>query len=162
MSGEQTRITEFIYENQAAMYRLAFSYARNREAALDIVQDTVVQAISHAHTLRSEAAVKAWVYRILINESLAYLRRNQRMILLDELPEITAPQEDPGAKVDVYRAVERLELKLRIVVILRYFEDMKLEDIAAATGANLNTVKARLYRALKKLRQELGDGFSDM
>ncbi len=162
MSGEQTSITEFIYENQAAMYRLAFSYVHNRDAALDIVQDTVVQAISHAHALRSEAAVKAWVYRILINESLAYLRRNQKLLLLDEFPEVAVPQEDPGSRVDVYRAVERLEPKMRTIIILRYFEDMKLEDIAVVTGVNLNTVKARLYRALKKLRHELGDGFSDI
>lgn len=157
MSGEQTSITEFIYENQAAMYRLAFSYVHNRDAALDIVQDTVVQAISHAHALRSEAAVKAWVYRILINESLAYLRRNQKLLLLDEFPEVAVLQEDPGSRVDVYRAVERLEPKMRTIIILRYFEDMKLEDIAVVTGVNLNTVKARLYRALKKLRHELGD-----
>ena len=48
MGKQQTLITDFIYENQAALYRLAFSYTHNRDAALDIVQDTVVQAISHA------------------------------------------------------------------------------------------------------------------
>lgn len=52
--------------------------------------------------------------------------------------------------MDVYRAVDHLEPKLKTIVILRYFEDLKLEEIAQATGANLNTVKARLYRALKK------------
>lgn len=156
MSGQQALITDFIGENQAALYRLAFSYARNRDAALDIVQDTVVQAISHAGALRDREAVKPWVYRILINESLAYLRRNKKLVFLDEYPECPAAQEDIGEKVDIYRAVERLEPKMRTVVVLRYFEDMKLEDIAKATGANLNTVKARLYRALKRMREELG------
>lgn len=155
MGGEQTLITDFIYENQAALYRLAFSYTRNQDDALDIVQDTVVQAISHADALRDREAVKPWVYRILINESLAYLRRNKKFIFLDEIPECPTPQEDIGEKVDIYRAVEHLEPKLRTIVVLRYFEDMKLEDIAKATGANLNTVKARLYRALKKMREAL-------
>ena len=156
MGKQQTLITDFIYENQAALYRLAFSYTRNRDAALDIVQDTVVQAISHADALRDREAVKPWVYRILVNESLAYLRRNKKLVFLDEFPDCPSPQEDLSEKVDIYRAVDHLEPKLKTVVILRYFEDLKLEEIAQATGANLNTVKARLYRALKKMREELG------
>lgn len=51
--------------------------------------------------------------------------------------------------------INRLDDKSRTVIILRYFEDLKLEDIADIVGENLNTVKARLYRALKKLRLEL-------
>lgn len=156
MDGHRTIITDFIYENQAALYRLAFSYARNREASLDIVQDTVVQAISHAESLRSAEAVKPWVYRILVNESLAYLRRNRRMILTEELPEVAAPEEDVGQRLDIYRAVQRLEPKYRIIVVLRYYEDMKLEDIARVTGVNLNTVKSRLYKALDRLKADLG------
>lgn len=156
MEGHRTIITDFIYENQAALYRLAFSYTRNREAALDIVQDTVVQAISHAGSLRSAEAVKPWVYRILVNESLAYLRRNRRMILTEELPEIIAPEEDVGQRLDIYHAVQRLEPKYRIIVVLRYYEDMKLEDISRVTGVNLNTVKSRLYKALDRLKADLG------
>ena len=158
MNGQRTIITEFIYENQASLYRLAYSYARNREAALDIVQDTVVQAISHAASLRSAEAVKPWVYRILVNESLAYIKRNRRLILVEELPEAVAPEEDVGQRLDIYRAVQRLDPKYRTIVVLRYYEDLKLEDIARVTGVNLNTVKARLYRALDLLKAELGYG----
>lgn len=156
LDGQRTMIIEFIYENQASLYRLAYSYARNREAALDIVQDTVVQAISHAASLRSAEAVKPWVYRILVRESLAYIKRNQRLVLMEELPEAIAPEEDVGGRLDLYRAVQRLDPKYRIIVILRYYEDLKLEDIARVTGVNLNTVKARLYRALDLLREDLG------
>lgn len=156
MGKQQTLITDFIYENQAALYRLAFSYTHNRDAALDIVQDTVVQAISHADALRDRQAVKPWIYRILVNESLAYLRRNKKLVFLDEFPDRPGQQEDLGEKMDVYRAVDHLDPKLKTIVLLRYFEDLKLEEIAQATGANLNTVKARLYRALKKMREELG------
>ena len=57
MEGQKALITDFIYGNQAALYRLAFAYTRSREAALDIVQDTVVQALTHAASLRSAEAV---------------------------------------------------------------------------------------------------------
>ena len=82
LDGQRTMIIEFIYENQASLYRLAYSYARNREAALDIVQDTVVQAISHAASLRSAQAVKPWVSRILVRDGLAYPTRNHSLVLL--------------------------------------------------------------------------------
>ncbi len=116
MEGQKALITDFIYGNQAALYRLAFAYTRSREAALDIVQDTVVET----------------------------------------LPEQQAEDADIGERLDVYRAVERLDPKLRTVVMLRFYEDMKLEDIAHITGANLSTVKSRLYTALGRLREELG------
>lgn len=156
MEGQRAFITDFIYENQAALYRLAFAYTRSREAALDIVQDTVVQALTHATSLRSAEAVKPWVYRILVNESLAYLRRNKRFLLVEELPEREAEDADVGERLDVYRAVSRLEPKLRTVVMLRFYEDMKLEDIARITGTKLSTVKSRLYTALGRLREDLG------
>gem|GEM_PF-3779637 len=59
MEGKRAVITDFIYENQASMYRLAFAYTHCREAALDIVQDTVVQALTHASSLKAAEAVKA-------------------------------------------------------------------------------------------------------
>lgn len=156
MEGKRAVITDFIYENQASMYRLAFAYTHCREAALDIVQDTVVQALTHASSLKAAEAVKAWVFRILVNESLAYLRRNKRFILVEDLPEDLVEDEDIGQKLDVYRAVGRLDPKLRTVVMLRFYEDMKLEEIARITGTNLNTVKSRLYTALGRLREDLG------
>ncbi len=156
MEGKRALITDFIYENQASMYRLAFAYAHSREAALDIVQDTVVQALTHASSLKAAEAVKAWVFRILVNESLAYLRRNKRFILVEDLPEDLVEDEDVVQKLDVYRAVDRLDPKLRTVVMLRFYEDMKLEEIARITGTNLSTVKTRLYTALGRLREDLG------
>ena len=71
-------------------------------------------------------------------------------------PEDLVEDEDIGQKLDVYRAVSRLDPKLRTVVMLRFYEDMKLEEIARITGTNLNTVKSRLYTALGRLREDLG------
>ena len=75
---------------------------------------------------------------------------------MEELPEREAEDADVGERLDVYRAVARLEPKLRTVVMLRFYEDMKLEDIARITGTKLSTVKSRLYTALGRLREDLG------
>ena len=156
---EQTvrqQLSDYIVAHQEEFYRLAYSYVKNRDAALDVVQDTVVNAMTHAASLKSEDAVKPWVYRILVNESLGYLRRSKRLVLMEETPEEVVYQEDVGERLDLCRAVDRLEPKLRTVVMLRFYEDMKLEDIARITGANVNTVKSRLYKALEKLKKDIG------
>ena len=63
-------VTAYIIENQEKFYRLAFSYVKNKDDALDIVQNAVCKALDHYESLRNEAAVKTWFYRILVNESI--------------------------------------------------------------------------------------------
>lgn len=151
-------ITEYVRENQAALYRLAFGYVRNREAAMDIVQDAIVNALTHATSLRTIEAVRPWFYRILVNEALAHLRRNKRVYLVDELEDcLPAKERDLGEKIDVYRAVQRLKSKLKTVVLLRFYEDMKFDEIAKVTGVPVSTVKSRLKKALELLKEELGE-----
>lgn len=151
---------EYITQNQQAFYRLAYSYTKNSDAALDVVQDAIVKGIEKLHTLRNPAYMKTWFYRILVNEGLNYLRW-KKVVSLDEYAESplsAAEDRDVAQDVDLYNAVQRLEPKLRTVVILRFFEDMKLEDIASITGDPLSTVKSRLYKALKLLKVDLQEG----
>ena len=149
-------LEDYIETHQASFYRLAFTYVKDRDASLDIVQNAVVQALTHAHTLREPEHIRTWFTRILINESLRYLRKNRKYLPTDELPEDFASEdEDIAQKLDVYRAVGRLDPKLRIIVVLRFFEDMQLSEIAAITGVNLSTVKSRLYKALAELKVEM-------
>ncbi len=149
-------LERYITDNQESFYRLAYSYVKDRDAALDVVQNAVLKALTHWGSLREPAYLKTWFYRILVNEGLSYLRKNRRLIPTDVFWDEQAPEEDIPGRIDVYEAVERLNPKLRTVVVLRFFEDMPLQEIAAVTGLNLSTVKTRLYHALKLLKKEIG------
>ena len=129
---------------------------RQEQDALDIVQESAYKAIRDCKTVRNPDYLATWVYRIVINTALDTVRKRKREELSDTLPE--AVWEDSYGDVDLRGVLERLDDRSRTVVILRYFEDMKLEDVARTVGENLNTVKARLYRALKKLRLDLEAG----
>ncbi|MGI5958111.1 MAG: RNA polymerase sigma factor [Massiliimalia sp.] len=146
----------FIEENQNSFYRVAYQYVSNRDTALDLVQEAIVKALSKQYTLRDISLIKPWFYRILTNECLGYLRKHKREILTDTTPESetaqTHPENDITQNMDLYRAIGQLSPELKTIIILRYFEDMKLEDVAKITNTNLNTVKTRLYRALKILK----------
>ena len=132
-------------------YRLAFCYASNQEDAMDIVQEGACRAIAAAEQLKYPQFADTWVYRIMINTAREYLRRNRREVAAgEELPE--EGREDTYEETDLYRALQQLDEKERTVVICKYFEDMTLDEIADTEKENVNTVKSRLYRALKKLR----------
>ena len=155
-------LVDYITAGQADFYRLAYSYVKNRDAALDVVQESIVKALTKIDSLREPAYLRTWFYRILLNESMNYFRRGRRLVPFPEQQEEpAAPDPDVGERLDLYDAIDRLSLQEQAVIRLRFFEDMKLEEIAQATGANLNTVKSRLYKSLRKLREWTGEELSD-
>ena len=155
-------LVEHILNGQTDFYRLAVSYVKNRDAALDVVQEAIVKALSKVDTVREPAYLKTWFYRILINEAMNHFRRNRNLVSLEEVMVDRAVESgDPGERLDLYDAIDRLSFQEQTVIKLRYFEDMKLEEIAQATGANLNTVKSRLYKAIRKLKDMTGEEIDD-
>lgn len=140
-------------ENYERYYRLAYSYMRNEDDALDVVQESACRAIRDCRKVKNKDYLSTWLYRIVVNTSLDLIRKKKKETPTEEMPE--TPTEDRYQDLDLKNMLDRLDEKSRTVVVLRYFEDLKLEDIAAIAGENLNTVKARLYRALKKLRLDL-------
>lgn len=154
MDTEQELI-ELVTKNKEKYYRVAFSYVKNREDALDIVHDAIVKAIEKLGSLRKKEYLETWFYRILINESIAHLRKRYRLLYFDELATLQNYEEDVVDREEnmtLYDVIDKLSPKLKTVIILRYFEDMKIGDIAEITSTNLSTTKARLYKALKLLK----------
>lgn len=154
MDTEQELI-ELVTGNKEKYYRVAFSYVKNREDALDIVHDAIVKAIEKLGSLRKKEYLETWFYRILINESIAHLRKRDRILYFDELATLQNYEEDVVDREEnmtLYDVIDKLSPKLKTVIILRYFEDMKIGDIAEITSTNLSTTKARLYKALKLLK----------
>lgn len=150
-------LKDYILSEQNKFYRVAYSYTKNSNDAADVVQETICKAIAKVHTLKNVEYVKTWFYRILINEGINYTRRNKKSVLSDEIIEnITYEDKDVLESYAVLQAVSELEPKLRTVIILRYYEDLKLTDIALITKSNLSTVKSRLYKALELLKISIG------
>ena len=144
---------QILTENYERYYRLAYSYMRNEDDALDVVQESAYRAIRDCRKVRNKDYLSTWIYRIVVNTALDMLRRKKKENITEELPEI--PVEDQYQDLELRTVLNQLDDKSRTIILLRYFEDLKLEDIADIVGDNLNTVKARLYRSLKKLRQNL-------
>lgn len=152
-------IASFAVANRDSIYRLAYSYVRNKEDALDIVQDAIYKALSASKTLDDPARVRPWFYRIVINTALDYLRRSKRhrYLEVDTIDTAEPSAGDTYQDFDLRQALEGLSTANRTVIVLRFYEGLKLDEVASIMGENINTIKSRLYATLRKLRVELAE-----
>lgn len=133
-------------------FRLAMSFVHNEADAGDIVQNGAYKAIKGSHTLKNAEYAATWVYRIMLNEIFRFCKTPQH-VPLEEIGE--SGYEDAYEDFDLQKALDSLSKEDKAVVELRYFEDLKLEEIGEILQENVNTVKSRLYRSVKKLRIKL-------
>ena len=152
----QKKVEETVLDSYEAMYRLAYTYVRSEEDALDIVQESVYKAIRHSASVKEEGYIKNWLWRIVMNTALDFIRKNQKQTAVEILYE--HGKEDSYQDFDTIEALKVLTEKEKAVVVLRFFEDQKLSEIARVLNENTNTVKTILYRSLKKLKLELTEG----
>ena len=139
---------------QRLLFYVSWSVLGDREACADAVQNALLKAWAKRGSLRDAAKFKSWLVKIVLNESKALAVKPRHGELNDSMP---APGDDPEARTDVAAAVMRLDEKYRAPVILYYYEDIPVEQIADSLGLPKGTVVSRLSRAREQLRKELSD-----
>ncbi len=154
----EQKIVEYVMENKGNFYRLAYSYVQNEEDALDIVQDSIQKAML-SNTLKDEKAIKSWFYKIIVHTSLDFLRKRNKLTVVDDttIQLHSRGVSDQYEDIDLHRALNKLSPDYRSVIVLRYFEDLKIEEVAEILDLNINTIKSRIYKALKLLRIQMDD-----
>jgi RNA polymerase sigma-70 factor (ECF subfamily) len=153
--GDGVAFAELMTACKTDMYRVARGYLRNDDDAADAIGAAVLSCFEHLPELRDTRYFKTWLIRILINECGKIAGQNSRSVALDDIPE---PQcEDSCEKVHVNMEfsmlMDSLDEQYRLVLILRYAEQMSVKEIAAATDLSVDAVKQRLKRGRDKVRQ---------
>ncbi len=150
----EPEIINYILQNKETHYRLAYSYVKNKEDALDIVQDSIVKALKYQHNLKDIAYLNTWFYKIIINTAKTHLQKQKRYFTTDEslLEDYTPPIYDEYRHFELEEALSQLSYKEKTIILLRYFNQFELKEVADITDQNLSTVKSTLYRSLKKLK----------
>ena len=115
--------------------------------------------MQYADSVKKEEYVETWLFRIVINCAMDFLSRKKREVSMDN-PEyyIQGASWDSYEDMDLKRALDKLNSKERTIVLLRFFEDKKLEEIAEVLRLKTNTVKSILYRSIQKLEIEMTKG----
>ncbi len=179
--GDRDVLAALMERHGTRLYRIALSYLRDRDDAMDAVQETFVKALQNASRWDPGRApegedagrpndVAPWLTRIAINHCIDVYRRGRRRQATDEpldaegdrdprlaTAEVPADRRVLGREVGerIERALRALPEGQRAVFVLRHYEDMTLPEIAQTLGMSLGTVKSSLHRALQRLRQRL-------
>ncbi len=151
------KLIQYILENQDRFYRVAYSYTRHQEDALDAVQSAICKALEAHENIKNADAIKTWFYKILINECLTVLKKRGKVVLTADTVEQEEVYYEKGYEQggDIEQELEKLEMDIQVIIKLRFFEEMSLKEISSITGFNLNTVKTKLYRGLKLLKENI-------
>lgn len=158
--GNEKALLKLLEEEKVKLYKMAYVYMKNEEDALDVVQETVTKAFIKIHTIKEQQYFSTWLTKILINTALEMLRKKPLVI---EFPkELGVHDNRPiEEKMDVLQAIEDLDEKYKSVIILRYYQDLKIEQIAAILNCPEGTVKTNIHRGLQQLKKQLTKGGSE-
>ena len=162
--GDSLAIECLVQTHQADVYRLALSILDDPDEADDATQEVFISALRSLDSFRGDSSLKTWLLSITVNLCRSRYQRNKSRARLRQVlqslfrgdqaqPESEAIQHE--ADSELWRAVNTLDEKHRIPVILRYYHDLPVAEIAEMLGIPIGTVHSRLNHAREKLRTRL-------
>ena len=144
------------------MYSLAFSIVKNNADAAEVISESILRAYKNIQTLKKADSFKPWILRIIHNTAVEMIRKNSKIIPIDELNNAVqeSNENEIATNLTLKSAVEQLRQPYRTIVVLFYYENLSVSKIAQITDSNAVTVKQQLSRARKMLREALKEDFA--
>ena len=161
MKGNKESFGILIKKNKEYLYKMAFLYVKDEQDALEVIHETVYRAFLNIEKLKKAKFFNTWITRILINVSIDFLKKKGKNEMLDESTPIRKEKCEISTeeKLDLYNAIDLLNDNYKTVIIMMYFNDMKIKDIAKVMEIPENTVKTYLRRAKQALGEVLKEGY---
>jgi len=164
--GDLEAFDELMRRYERLVYRVAVSFVSTPENAFDVTQTVFLKAYRGLAGFRSEANLKTWLLRITHNESVNWLRSSSSReaghenieAFADVLPGRESQESDLLARerrAELEKAMEKLNDRYRLAVVLRYFQGLDIAEISAVLGCSEGVTKNILFRSVKSLRESL-------
>ncbi|HBI7338790.1 TPA: sigma-70 family RNA polymerase sigma factor [Clostridium perfringens] len=163
MKGNKESFGILIKNNKEYLYKMAFLYVKDEQDALEVIHETVYRAFLNIEKLKKAKFFNTWITRILINVSIDFLKKKGKNEMLDESTPIRKEKCEISTeeKLYLYNAIDLLNDNYKTVIIMMYFNDMKIKDISKVMETPENTVKTYLRRAKQALGEILKEGYLD-
>lgn len=161
MKYDENALAALLKQYQEYLYKIAYIYHKNEQDALDAVSECVARVYTNLPRLKHPAYFKTWITRILLNEVLDQVKKKKRLLSYEQLVESgyeAVSYEDSISheeKIDLFFAIEQLPSHYRKVLILKYFNELSLKEIAEIMEISIGNVKTLLYRGRNQLRKIL-------
>ena len=153
--GDAQAFEQLYLRYRDRVYALAFRFTGNEQDALDVLQETFFYLLGKVHGLKLTATMTTYLYPVVKHLSQAARRKRCRAQGgAETLSELPAPQAAETAPSELAAVVAVLSAAQREVLLMRFVDDMKLDEIARALGIPVGTVKSRLHEALRTLRED--------
>jgi RNA polymerase sigma factor (sigma-70 family) len=139
---------------------VAYLILRDRSEAEDVVIETLLTAFERGAGIRDERALRAWLLKVATNHALGIRRKTSRVVRLDVVPEGPGPGDlgaESADRLALLDGIDGLPAQMRAAVVLRYYADLSVDEVATTLGKSPNTIKAQLQTALDRLRIHLAD-----
>lgn len=161
IKGDKEAYTSLIIEYKEYLYKMAFLYVKNEDTALEVLHETVYRGFLHVHKLKSSSFFKTWITRIVINVSLDILKKTNNIeCLKEDIPLVNEKKIlSIEERLDLYNAIDLLKENYKTVIIMMYFNDMRIKEISKVMEIPENTVKTYLNRAKKALGELLKEDY---
>jgi RNA polymerase sigma-70 factor (ECF subfamily) len=162
-AGDPAAANELVNLYGDRLVRSAFVLCGNLTEAEDLTQETFIQAMKSAARFEGRSSIYTWLHAILLNLTRRYQRKRGRLIYDDAVAEQEPATVDEAmgatdaatAASALTQAMRKLSEAQREVIVLRFYEDLKLHEMAAQLGVSTGTVKSRLHYAVRELQKLL-------
>lgn len=151
---DEAAFEQLILLHSEQLYRTAYVYVKNEQDALDVVQETVYKAFISIGQVKEPKYFVTWLTKILIRN--CYRVLNQQTAVADLIEQIPVKESSREEHLDLIDALSHLRKEYRDVLVLFYFHDVPMKEIASFIGITLNTVKTYLKRGREELKKQLG------
>ncbi|MBT2640492.1 sigma-70 family RNA polymerase sigma factor [Bacillus sp. ISL-39] len=157
IKGNKKAFQELMEDEKAKLYKIAYVYMKNEADALEVFQETVYKALVSIGNLKEERYFSTWLTRILINNAVDLLRKKKRVIPMerDALESKSPAYIESDRHSELLEAVMELEEKYKEVLILRFYKDLSVKEIAEILDCPEGTVKTKIHRGVNLLRGRL-------
>lgn len=158
--GNDRAFLKLFQQYEEDIYRMAYVYVKNKEDALDVVQEVAYQSFKRIGTLKKAEYFKTWLMKIAINCAINLVKKNKKVVQLKpEFEEfIASDDEDILLNISLKDLIDGLKDDEKSVVLLRFYHNYTFKEVAEVLDMPLGTAKSILYRALAKLRNEYSKG----
>ena len=151
---KKEQLGELIIASEETLYRVAKSLLYNDADCADAIQEAIVKAFSKLHTLKEDTYAKTWLVKIVMNECYAIMRKEKRIISLDDYQmEDQASEQDDYS--ELYEAIFKLPEPVKLCVTLYYLEGYSVKELAQILDVTESAVKNRLLKARAVLKESL-------
>ncbi|KAB8136743.1 sigma-70 family RNA polymerase sigma factor [Gracilibacillus oryzae] len=153
--GDKDALLQLIMKKQDEYYRLAFSYMKNKDDALDMMEDMIVILYEKIHTLKNRDSFYSWSKTILVRCCYDAFRKRKKTISIEdnelEFASSGNAVDQKNTQLDLDHLLAQLNPQQAEMIRLKYLHDLDLKTIGTMTNTSIGTVKSRIYYGLKKL-----------